>query len=109
MTELCRLKISHRDIKPHNILLNITSTGEHFYKISDFGFARFCTGKTVATVCGSPEYLHPEINEILFNNVVGKTNFIPQMDLWSIGATLFQLATGRLPFSPFESTDYKTL
>lgn len=40
MNELHKLKIVHRDIKPNNILLQVLPTGEHVYKLTDFGAAR---------------------------------------------------------------------
>jgi len=40
MNELHKLKIVHRDIKPNNNLLQVLPTGEHVYKLTDFGAAR---------------------------------------------------------------------
>jgi TANK-binding kinase 1 len=60
MNELHELKIVHRDIKPNNILLQILPTGEHVYKLSDFGAARSLEEDDQFTsICGTEEYLFP--------------------------------------------------
>ena len=49
--------IIYRDLKPENIL--ITKSG--YLKLTDFGFAKFLDGGKTYTLCGTPEYLAPEI------------------------------------------------
>ncbi len=97
LKELIRKKISHRDIKPHNILLNILKSGEHVYKICDFGFAKYCDEETLATICGTPHYTNPALLSRLMEKRID-VSYLPEMELWTIGVTLYQLATGRLPF-----------
>ena len=48
--------IIYRDLKPENILLNF----DGHIKIADFGFAKYCN-TTVWTLCGTPDYLAPEV------------------------------------------------
>ena len=48
--------IIYRDLKPENILLNF----DGHIKIADFGFAKQCL-TTVWTLCGTPDYLAPEV------------------------------------------------
>ena len=50
---------------------------------------------------GTEEYLHPDMYErAVLRKPVGKT-FGATVDLWSIGVTLYHVATGNLPFRPF--------
>nr|POE94873.1 serine/threonine-protein kinase atg1a [Quercus suber] len=80
----------HRDLKPQNLLL---TRGEvtPLLKIGDFGFARSLTPQGLAdTLCGSPLYMAPEI--------IRNQKYDAKADLWSVGAILFQLVTGKPPF-----------
>jgi len=82
--------VIHRDIKPENILL--TPAGE--VKVSDFGIARALTspGQTATgMVLGSVSYFSPE-------QAQGKPA-TAESDLYSSGIVLYELLTGRLPFS----------
>eukprot|EP00268_Persea_americana_P024116 TRINITY_DN23589_c0_g2_i1.p1 TRINITY_DN23589_c0_g2~~TRINITY_DN23589_c0_g2_i1.p1 ORF type:complete len:630 (+),score=137.15 TRINITY_DN23589_c0_g2_i1:371-2260(+) len=80
----------HRDLKPQNLLLS-SKDETPVLKIGDFGFARYLKPQGLAdTVCGSPLYMAPEI-------IQGK-KYDAKADLWSVGAILFQLITGKPPF-----------
>lgn len=77
----------HRDIKPENILLS--KNGD--IKLSDFGFsANFGFSESRNTMCGTKEYLPPEIIE-------NKTQ-TEKVDIWCLGVLLYELLHKRLPF-----------
>ena len=86
------LHIVHRDLKPGNILLQPDGTP----KISDFGLAkRLDTGEGLThsgDILGSPAYMAPE-------QAGGKVrNIGPETDVYSLGAILYTMLTGRPPF-----------
>jgi serine/threonine protein kinase len=79
----------HRDVKPQNLILRRDGT----LKIADFGIARAAeaTALTQAgTVLGTAAYLSPE--QALGEEVT------PATDVYSLGAVLYELLTGRTPF-----------
>jgi eukaryotic-like serine/threonine-protein kinase len=81
--------IVHRDIKPANMMLvEATKT----IKLMDFGIARISDSSKTKTgmVLGTPSYMSPE--QLAGKKVDGRS------DLWSLGVTLYQLLTGKLPF-----------
>lgn len=83
--------VIHRDIKPDNLFL--TSTGE--VKLLDFGIARISqssrrsTGTEPGATMGTPVYMAPEQARGRWAEVDCRT------DLWSVGATMFSLISGR--------------
>ena len=82
-----RLGVTHRDLKPANIL----HTGETNVKISDFGSALLAKGETTQVgSIGSPAYMSPE--------QVKEQQLDHRTDIYSIGVSMYQLLTGRLPF-----------
>src|SRR5438094_5453640 len=96
--------ILHRDIKPGNILLD----GEGEPHLTDFGLARLVESESTITrtveVLGTPSYMAPE--QAAGNNpaAAGLTNAI---DVYGLGAVLYQLLTGHPPFAG--GTTYETI
>lgn len=92
----------HRDLKPGNIMKFISEDGQTIYKLTDFGAARELEdNQAFVSLYGTEEYLHPDMYErAVLRKSVTKT-FTANVDLWSIGVTLFHVATGNLPFRPY--------
>src|SRR5262249_807537 len=94
----------HRDIKPHNLMLTPDGT----VKVLDFGLASLAEARDATegltgpgAMMGTPDYMAPEQAE---NPHRADT----RADVYSLGCTLFQLLTGRVPF-PAESLPGKLL
>ena len=81
--------VVHRDIKPANIMYDLESDT---VKVTDFGIARITDSSKTKTgmVLGTPSYMSPE--QLAGKKIEGRS------DLFSLGATLYQLLSGQLPF-----------
>jgi serine/threonine-protein kinase len=101
-----RQGLVHRDIKPHNVMLVDVEGNPDFVKILDFGLARTLshvpgmdrlTG--TGTVVGTPQYMAPE-------QLVAGRDVDSRSDLYSVGAVLFEVVTGR---SSYPSLDPRSV
>ena len=89
--------IVHRDLKPENIFVvpdSVAPLGERV-KLLDFGIAKFLDGPvrktTVGMILGTPLYMSPEQCE-------GREDLNAQVDVYALGAMMFEMIAGRLPF-----------
>lgn len=91
--------IIHRDIKPENLLVGIR--GE--VKIADFGWSVHAPGNRRATLCGTLDYLPPEMVE-------GKSHG-GAVDLWAMGVLTYEFLEGVPPFEELSgaSMTYKRI
>lgn len=80
--------IIHRDIKPQNIIIS----KEGKVKVTDFGIAKAASSNTITSnVMGSVHYTSPEQARGGFSD--------EKSDIYSMGITLFEMLTGRVPFN----------
>ncbi len=89
LAEAHRLGVVHRDLKPHNIMIDKEGNA----RIMDFGIARSMKMKGITeagTVFGTPEYMSPEQVEGL--------DVDQRSDIYSLGVILFEMVTGEVPF-----------
>ncbi|TVY58779.1 Serine/threonine-protein kinase ark1 [Lachnellula cervina] len=82
--------IIHRDIKPENILLGIH--GE--IKLSDFGWSVHAPSNRRETLCGTLDYLPPE----MLKPGRDKNVYSNKVDLWSLGVLTYEFLVGEAPF-----------
>jgi len=92
LSYLHAVNIAYRDLKPENVLIDM----DGHVKMTDFGFAKVVDGDRTFTLCGTPEYLAPEIIQ---SKGHGKG-----VDWWAYGVLVFEMLAGFPPFyddSPF--------
>jgi serine/threonine protein kinase len=89
--------IVHRDLKPGNIFITKQPDGSELVKVLDFGISKWTSGGAefseltkVGTMLGSPRFMSPE--QLTGSKVDAGT------DIWSIGAILYAMLTGKTPY-----------
>lgn len=87
---LHRKHVIHRDIKPENILVGIH--GE--IKISDFGWSVHAPNSRRRTMCGTLDYLPPE----MIKPGSSDNSYNEKVDLWSLGVLTYEFLVGEAPF-----------
>ena len=93
------LSLIHRDVKPKNIMIN----NHGAIKLADMGLARATTDIEAAQseqgkAYGTPYYIAPE-------QIRGKMDIDGRADIYGLGATLYHMLTGRVPFMAEDSAD----
>ncbi|XP_026012507.1 triple functional domain protein isoform X2 [Astatotilapia calliptera] len=84
-------RIAHLDIKPENLLVSHTASGQPIVKLTDFGDAvQLNSAHYVHPLLGSPEFASPEL-------VLGEPVSLTS-DLWSLGVVTYVLLSGASPF-----------
>jgi serine/threonine-protein kinase len=101
IAEAHALGIVHRDLKPSNLFLIHRADGSACVKVLDFGISKTTgmagsgpdLGMTRTTaVMGSPLYMSPE-------QMASARNVDVRTDIWALGAILYELCTGQVPFA----------
>jgi serine/threonine protein kinase len=78
-------KIAYRDLKPENLLIG----ADGHLRITDFGFAKKIEDRSY-TLCGTPEYLAPEI--------ILQQGHNQAVDWWALGVLMYEMISGYPPF-----------
>ncbi|PPQ63752.1 hypothetical protein CVT24_004261 [Panaeolus cyanescens] len=94
LNHLHKQDIVYRDLKPENILLN----ADGHIKIADFGFAKTCE-TTTWTLCGTPDYLAPEI--------IMQQRYNKSVDWYALGVLIFEMLSGLPPYHQSEPAPMK--
>lgn len=86
LSYLHKKHIIHRDIKPENILLGLDGN----IKIADFGWSVHAPSSRRLTMCGTLDYLPPEMVEARDHDY--------KVDIWALGILMFEFLVGNPPF-----------
>jgi eukaryotic-like serine/threonine-protein kinase len=99
LAEAHAVGIVHRDIKPANLFMTKRADGSPLIKVLDFGVAKVtdplklqaASPTATGSMMGSPQYMAPE-------QILNAKDVDARCDVWALGAVLFELVTGKVPF-----------
>lgn len=91
------LGITHRDVKPENVIVRDADTDRPFAQLLDFGIGGDSGGQIELEVMGTPAYMSPE--QALAEQVDQRS------DLYALGVVIYEMACGRLPFEGRDPMD----
>jgi serine/threonine protein kinase len=101
LDEAHRAGFVHRDVKPSNLILTRRPNGTPCIKVVDFGISKAVTmasgaeilhGTSTRAIFGSPLYMAPE-------QMRATRDVDARADVWSLGASLYELLSGNVPFA----------
>lgn len=87
----------HRDIKPENLLRSFDTI-----KLADFGWSCHAPSNRRNTMCGTLDYLPPEMCA-----EGGRDHYDRSIDIWSIGVLTYELCVGSPPFEDYDDRNTK--
>mmetsp|Transcript_5337 Transcript_5337/g.13642 ORF Transcript_5337/g.13642 Transcript_5337/m.13642 type:complete len:402 (-) Transcript_5337:84-1289(-) len=93
----------HRDLKPENLLMLSGDKKDDGYmkvKIADFGLSslRPVQDASMSTVCGTPDYLAPEVIMIAAEGPRSRRRYDAKVDVWAVGVISYTMICGYPPF-----------
>ena len=83
----------YRDLKPENILFDKNG----HIKLTDFGLSKILNEKKAYTICGTPEYLAPEI--------LSNEGYEKSVDFFSLGCLMYEMLFGKSPYKNSNNTN----
>ena len=97
----CTSRICHRDIKLENVMLEKQNSCTTV-KLADFGLAtKFSTAKPMRRLCGTPDYLAPEILALSSSSILARkrgSTYGPKVDVWCTAIVMYMILSASAPF-----------